>query len=189
MKETYFISDAAKQVEVESHVLRYWEEELEMKVKRNEMGHRYYTKEDVEVFKRIKGQKEKGLQLKAIRMVLKGSNLTDSDTDEESTKELKLELAAPTKTELSVENKTERLQQLLQQMIKEAVLSGQQELTDSLRETLLKEMEYQFRQQEEREEARDAKMLETEEAHFRRLNKLLREKKVEKDKRKKHSFF
>ena len=36
MEQThYLISDAAKLVEVESHVLRYWEEELEIPIKRN----------------------------------------------------------------------------------------------------------------------------------------------------------
>ena len=53
------ISDAAKQVKVESHVLRYWEEELHLPIKRNELGHRYYTKEDVERFKEIKSMKER----------------------------------------------------------------------------------------------------------------------------------
>ena len=32
------ISDAAAMMHVESHVLRYWEEELELDVPRNEMG-------------------------------------------------------------------------------------------------------------------------------------------------------
>ena len=40
--EHLLISDAAKKVQVESHVLRYWEEELKLPIKRNEMGHRYY---------------------------------------------------------------------------------------------------------------------------------------------------
>ena len=35
----YMISDAANIVAVESHVLRYWEDELELTVPRNEMGH------------------------------------------------------------------------------------------------------------------------------------------------------
>ena len=52
MGEYLLISDAAKQVKVESHVLRYWEEELHLPIKRNELGHRYYTKEDVNVSKR-----------------------------------------------------------------------------------------------------------------------------------------
>ena len=36
-KTIYYISEAAKKVQVESHVLRYWEEELELPIKRNEM--------------------------------------------------------------------------------------------------------------------------------------------------------
>ena len=53
-KQRYMISDAAALVNVESHVLRYWEEELELTVPRNEMGHRYYTKENIEQFLKIK---------------------------------------------------------------------------------------------------------------------------------------
>ena len=36
----YLISDASRKVDVEVHVLRYWEEELELAIPRNEMGHR-----------------------------------------------------------------------------------------------------------------------------------------------------
>ena len=43
----FMISEAAKQVDVESHVLRYWEEELGLKIGRTEMGHRYYTDDDM----------------------------------------------------------------------------------------------------------------------------------------------
>lgn len=59
-KQRYMISDAAALVNVESHVLRYWEEELELTVPRNEMGHRYYTKENIEQFMKIKEWKEQG---------------------------------------------------------------------------------------------------------------------------------
>ena len=67
-KVRYMISDAANIVHVESHVLRYWEDELELNIPRNEMGHRYYTKENIAEFQRIKELKEQGYQLKAIRM-------------------------------------------------------------------------------------------------------------------------
>ena len=70
-QKMYMISDAAKQVEVESHVLRYWEDELELPIKRNKLGHRYYTTEDVNRLKRVKTMKEQGFQLKAIRRALK----------------------------------------------------------------------------------------------------------------------
>ena len=66
----YIISDASKKIDVEPHVLRYWEEELGIKVPRNEMGHRYYREQDIDMFKSIKLLKEQGFQLRAIKMVL-----------------------------------------------------------------------------------------------------------------------
>ncbi len=66
----YIISDASKQVDVEAHVLRYWEEELDLEIPRNEMGHRYYTEENIKLLKNIKVLKDQGFQLKAIKMVL-----------------------------------------------------------------------------------------------------------------------
>ena len=50
-KVRYMISDAANIVHVESHVLRYWEDELELNIPRNEMGHRYYTDFHIRLFK------------------------------------------------------------------------------------------------------------------------------------------
>lgn len=75
-EKIYLISDASRKVQVESHVLRYWEDELKLPVKRNELGHRYYTEEDITEFREIKRLKEQGLQLKAIRMILKNGRLT-----------------------------------------------------------------------------------------------------------------
>ncbi len=63
VKEKYLINEAAKEVHVESHVLRYWEEELELPIKRNEQGHRIYTQEDIDRFYRY--QKSQGLRLTA----------------------------------------------------------------------------------------------------------------------------
>ena len=60
----YMISDAAKLIDVETHVLRYWEEELGMVIPRNEMGHRFYTDLHVRLFRQVKELKEKGYQLK-----------------------------------------------------------------------------------------------------------------------------
>ena len=62
-KVRYMISDAAGLVNVEAHVLRYWEEELELDIPRNELGHRYYTKENIEQFLKIKEWKEKGYEV------------------------------------------------------------------------------------------------------------------------------
>lgn len=76
-KVRYMISDAANMVHVETHVLRYWEEELELAIPRNEMGHRYYTRENIRDFQRIKDLKEQGYQLKAIRMILHNGSVEE----------------------------------------------------------------------------------------------------------------
>ena len=69
-EKRYLISDAAKVVQAEPHVLRYWEEELELPIQRTELGHRYYTEEDIQTFQNIKELKERGFQLKAIKVLL-----------------------------------------------------------------------------------------------------------------------
>lgn len=66
----YMISEAAKQVNVETHVLRYWEEELALSINRTEMGHRYYTEEDIQLFRCIKELKEQGMQLKELKELI-----------------------------------------------------------------------------------------------------------------------
>lgn len=194
----YLISDAARQVEVESHVLRYWEEELGIPIKRNELGHRYYTKEDVERFKEIKNLKEQGLQLKAIRMVLKDGKLERLNNHETPDKAVeytgKKEKEAVKKHDReekqmieiiaardladapkeSREEKGIRLQILLQHMIAEAVRENNKELCEDIKECVLKEMDYQFRLQEEREESREAERSKKEDEHYKKIDELLR---------------
>ena len=155
LKDHYLISDAAKLVDVESHVLRYWEEELQLPIKRNELGHRYYTAKDVERFKEIKELKERGLQLKAIRLFLKDGKVENVEITE------KLQSNLPELSERSVnleENKAEkarRLQWLLQQMIAETLKENNHELCQEIKESVVKELDYQFRIQEQREDARE----------------------------------
>lgn len=67
MEETnYSVSQAVKLLEVQSHVLRYWEEELGLPIQRNGMGHRYYTRWDIQAFLSIKELKKRGYSLREI---------------------------------------------------------------------------------------------------------------------------
>lgn len=241
MEQTLFISDAAKKVHVEAHVLRYWEEELELPIKRNELGHRYYTEEDVKRFQEIRELKERGLQLKAIRLILKNGKL-DRLADGENTQAEKAAEAAkiaekansaakagetacnaakiaektssaaktaekmpadaqhgkktvevlktaekvtgevePIKTtsvlgEESREEKAARLQWLLKQLFREVLQENNEAMCREVRESILKEMDYQFRMQEEREDEREAAQIKRDEEHFRRVDELLRKK-------------
>lgn len=200
MVETmYFISEAAKEVKVENHVLRYWEEELNLPVKRNEQGHRYYTKEDIERFIYIKQLKEEGLQLKAIRNLLEKQGVVEEKTIDPAVKKnvspqlmiLNSNKLKPKRTfDVVDEDKQEkayRLQMLLKAMIAEAVSENNRELGNDIKEIVQKEMDYQFRMQEEREEEREKQRVERENAHYTRIDELLREKLP--NKRKKHSLW
>ena len=84
----YLISDASRKVDVEAHVLRYWEEELELDIPRNEMGHRYYTDLHIRMFKQVKSLKEKGYQLKAIKHALNQVLKKDGENGAQLTDEL-----------------------------------------------------------------------------------------------------
>lgn len=70
----YVISEVVKLTNIKSHTIRYWEDELELIIDRDAMGHRIYTDEDVELFLTIKELKDKGFQLKAIKMLLPTMN-------------------------------------------------------------------------------------------------------------------
>ena len=66
----FMISEAAKQVDVESHVLRYWEDELNLTIGRTEMGHRYYTNDDIQLFRCIKKLKDEGMLLRDLKPLI-----------------------------------------------------------------------------------------------------------------------
>jgi DNA-binding transcriptional MerR regulator len=182
--EHLLISDAAKKVQVESHVLRYWEEELKLPIKRNEVGHRYYTDADIERFIQIKNMKERGLQLKAIKMILKDGKLDVLPMESETREELMVEESAGMAievvekkevvvTEESREEKAQRLQWLLKQLIKETLEENNKELSKEIRESVVKEMDYQFRCQEERELERDKEREKRNEEYYQRMDALL----------------
>lgn len=64
------ISEAAKELKIETHVLRYWEEELGIHIPRNEMGHRVYRDKEMHLFHNIIELKHQGFQLRAIKLLL-----------------------------------------------------------------------------------------------------------------------
>ncbi len=70
METRYTVRQAVEMTGVKSYVLRYWEEELELRIHRNELGHRYYTGYDIQLFLNIKELKKRGLRLQAIRELI-----------------------------------------------------------------------------------------------------------------------
>ena len=149
----YMISDAARMVEVESHVLRYWEEELDLPIARNEMGHRYYTEDDIQLLKHIKKLKERGYQLKAIKMdISENSELISQE-------EMLPQTMKPEKAEVLDSNaeKMQQFQNILSKALGQALKENQdslgKELAGHVTDQVTKELNYQFRVQEEAQEA------------------------------------
>ena len=211
-KVRYMISDAAAMAGVESHVLRYWEEELDLTIPRNEMGHRYYTRENIQEFQKIKQLKEQGYQLKAIRFILHNGSMDKPDMRDAYLASLKTESEmsslnhvqpstipanttskmdssvtpavagntsvssvrhdgqisqattsqVPPTDPLSAEERMAQFRELMSDIVGRAIAQNNEELSlnigQEVRENVLKEMNYLFREQEEAQEERYKKL-------------------------------
>lgn len=169
-KLRYMISDAASLVNVEAHVLRYWEEELELDIPRNEMGHRYYTKENIQQFLKIKELKEQGYQLKAIKMVVhNGKNPEEAAAITTGALAERNPVSQPAGYS-SAEDKMAQFRILMSGIVKEAMAENNQalgkEVSENVGDRVLKEMNYLMREQDEQEEERYRKL----DAAIRELN-------------------
>ena len=179
----YMISEASKRVGVESHTLRYWEDELNLPIGRNEMGHRYYRDSDIELLKASKQLKEQGFQLKAIKMLLPNLNKIEF-LDDQTMVKLKDELngrvndmwkdekisekeheegtslvASDTKNEIPEEqDKMSQFKAVMSQIIKAALKDNNSELSGDISSkvtnSVVKEMNFIMHIQEEKEEER-----------------------------------
>ncbi|NLB52847.1 MAG: MerR family transcriptional regulator [Syntrophomonadaceae bacterium] len=79
MKEIYYkISDVADILSIEQHTLRYLENSLGLRIKRNERGDRLYSEADLDTLRLIIKLKEKGLNTTAIKMALENSEQNDA---------------------------------------------------------------------------------------------------------------
>ena len=135
----YMISEAAKKVHMESHVLRHWEEELGLKIGRTEMGHRYYTEEDIRLFNCIKELKEQGMLLKELKALI--PDMIETRTKLKKQKQVEQSKEASSLTELQ-----------------QALLENNIVLQETITQSVIKEMGYLFLAQEQQEEERYKKL-------------------------------
>lgn len=182
-KVRYMISDAADMVHVETHVLRYWEEELDLTIPRNEMGHRYYTRENIKEFQRIKDLKDQGYQLKAIRMILHNGIMGAMDVPEDllqesfvkgegleesldiQTEQLPMSRQPKVPEKISALTPEERMcqfRELMSDIVGQAIAQNNEALSQSIgkdvQERVLKEMNYLMREQDQIQEERYRKL-------------------------------
>lgn len=66
----YSIKELSKILDISDHTVRKYEKDFNLKIPRNELGHRYYTDGELEVFKRILDWKAKGFNKETINKLL-----------------------------------------------------------------------------------------------------------------------
>ncbi len=176
----YMISDAAKLVDVETHVLRYWEEELEIEIPRNEMGHRYYTETYIQLFCRIKQLKEQGYLLKAIKPLIPDlmEGKEPAEPRQEIVQNLKMrdgatggetgvKTAGIAESAASREEKMEQFRKILGGIVTEALQGNNdtlgKQVSARVSDRVVKEMDILMQVRESKEEE-----------HFRKFDELLR---------------
>ena len=176
------ISDASKKVDVEAHVLRYWEEELDLDIPRNEMGHRYYTDLHIRLFRQIKNLKEKGYQLKAIKHALTqvlekegrmelSDEILERDMDaalkefREEDKPAGLAEVKEGASALSMEEKMAQFQQIMNLIIGRALEVNNEKLSQDIsalvNEKMGRELEYLLKDSDQKAEERFRQLDET----------------------------
>ncbi len=149
MEKKRMISDAARELDVEAHVLRYWEEELELPIPRNEMGHRYYGDKEMRLLMEVRELKEKGVHLRAIKEIIPQLLLPDKD-------ELQEQKVIPFPED--VNQKMAQFQEIMVKIVGQALKHHEDALSRQMgqrvAEQVVKEMDYHFREQEQLENER-----------------------------------
>lgn len=158
-KPYYIISDAAKELHVESHVLRYWEEELSLKIPRNNMGHRIYGPKEMELLHQIIKWKEEGLSLKEIHLKCNPSlhhQVIPYPVDSSV-----VEVSNDTGDDI----KMVQFKQILGRIVSDAIRDNSEELTTDIAhnvsEHVNKELDFLFREKEDADEKRFRQLDET----------------------------
>lgn len=195
------IKDAVKMLDTEAYVLRFYEKELNLDIKRNDKGHRVYTIEDIELFRKIQEMREKGLQLKAIEAIvhdtegmaketyeqLSGISLAEVNCDEDS-EEVDITDAN--------DMKVRQFSYLLKDVFKEALgeyntqyrLEMSQEVRKEVENAVAQKMEQVYKEESKKSEVYYKRLDETI-REVQKIKKELSEDKQEIENKEKPSFF
>lgn len=178
-KDFLSVKDVAEMLETEAYVLRFYEKELNLDIKRNSKGHRVYTMEDVEMFRKVQDMREQGLQLKAIETIVHDSSGETRETYEQLSS-MTLSALAPIKTgditnidiTSAEDEKVKQFSFLIKDMLKQALLECGEQSSIEMKETIKKEVDLAVEEKVSKyQEAQDEKN----EAYYRRLDETMRE--------------
>lgn len=163
------ISEAARQLGLETYNLRTWEEEFSLVIPRNEKGYRYYGEKELHTFEQIRDMKNAGLESEEIKQKLYGNIIP-----------------FPTEKQIDTSDKMQQFQKVLVKIMGQAIIEQKEQIADQISkgvsDRVAKEIDYQFRLRESEEERR-----------FQKLDQMIRNQQKAREEiaasREKRSFF
>ena len=139
------ISEAARQLGLETYNLRTWEEEFSLVIPRNEKGYRYYGEKEIHTFEQIRDLKNQGLDSEEIKQKLSGNIIP-----------------FPAEKQIDASEKMREFQKVLVKIMGQAILEQKDYIADQISskvsDRVAKEVDYQFRLRESEEEQRFKKL-------------------------------
>ncbi len=194
MEGFYSVREMTHKLGVEAHMLRYWEKELKLNIPRDDKGHRIYGEEEARLLTLVSDYKKAGKPLKLIRTMI---TLPPQEEAEVGREDGLMREGTPVREDESAWEKesgpeegteqplsgSQRLQDLLSRMVAQAVQESTQTMITEMKESILKELDYQFRLQGEREAELRREVVEAQEDHFQKMDVLLRNRSEERRKK------
>lgn len=178
-KDYLSVKDVAEMLETEAYVLRFYEKELKLEIGRNSKGHRVYTLEDVELFRKIQEMRDKGLQLKAIETIVHDGNDEVKETYEQLSSisfSPATQVDKPQLTEIDITNvedeKVKQFSYMMKEMLKQALVECNEQYKEDIKETIKQEVDFAIEEKVMRlQEEQDNKNAE----YYRKLDETMRE--------------
>jgi DNA-binding transcriptional MerR regulator len=173
------VKDVSEMLNTEAYVLRFYEKELNLNIKRNTKGHRVYTMEDVELFKQVQDMREQGLQLKAIEGIVHDCNQEAKETYQQLSS-IQMASVTPIKknnmTPLDItdeeNDKVKQFSVMMKDMFKQALVEYNEhskiEMKEEIKEEVNTVVDKKLIQLEEKQNEKN-------EAYYKKLDETMRE--------------
>ncbi|MDF2596261.1 MAG: MerR family transcriptional regulator [Clostridia bacterium] len=173
------VKDVSEMLNTEAYVLRFYEKELNLNIKRNTKGHRVYTMEDVELFKQVQDMREQGLQLKAIEGIVHDCNQEAKETYQQLSS-IQMASVTPIKrnnmTPLDItdeeNDKVKQFSVMMKDMFKQALVEYNEhskiEMKEEIKEEVNTAVDKKLIQLEEKQNEKN-------EAYYKKLDETMRE--------------
>lgn len=178
-KEFLSVKEVAEMLETEAYVLRFYEKELNLDIRRNHKGHRVYSPEDVDIFRKIQEMRGQGLQLKAIETIVHDTSGETKETYEQLSSmtvsaitPVKLKESSGVDITSTDNDKVRQFSYLMKDMLKQALVEYNEQSKVEMNETIKREVDTAIEEKVTKlQEEQDVKN----EAYYRKLDETMRE--------------